>query len=403
MVPCWNQVYIKNFVPEKDREGTDHITDLLKHLEHEPALKIAETTEPCVFFYGVGRFKLTNLDENQINYIRNKKIHFFLYEPLTFFIKHKHNRFYYTEFPSNISVEKIMSEELESIESICQDYDVTGTVYVCDYNIDFLRHRYKNLEIYTYDMFIRAKHNPNLELRTIQVSYKNFNKKFWCGNKRYTLARHLSMAYVSNYEGNYSWNFNCDFELIRNNGCFSFEQLKFSENKIYTNLQNGIKNLNNSNFYLDTISEDKIKVESLEAMTMTPMYHPDNFAKNYWDKYLECFCPIINETRFFQPTSNFSEKTLHAFFLKRPFILVAPPGTLEYLKKLGFKTFESFWDESYDKEFDHTKRFVKIFKLIDYIESLTLQECKNIYNEMYETIEYNYQKVLKFYENKDLS
>lgn len=44
-----------------------------------------------------------------------------------------------------------------------------------------------------------------------------------------------------------------------------------------------------------------------------------------------------------------TEKTYKAIVSQRPFILFAPSGSLELLKKEGFKTFDSFIDESYDK------------------------------------------------------
>ena len=70
-----------------------------------------------------------------------------------------------------------------------------------------------------------------------------------------------------------------------------------------------------------------------------------------------------------------------------PIIVVAPPYTLEYLKTFGIKTFDKWWDESYDREENHYQRIKKIFNLIDYINSKSIEELKIMYNEMKEIIE----------------
>lgn len=394
----WNRAYTKNF----SEKNIDYISPILHSIEHEVTKKLLEETSPCVFYYGVGNFELNELTEEEKTYINGKDVHFFLYEPLTYYIHNKHNRGFYTEFPSNVSSDKIKSEELESIDDICKKHNLNGHVYTCDMHIDFLRKTYHNLKLFTYDIYIRAKHDPKTILRTIPVNYNNFTKKFWCGNKRYTLARHLVMSYLANYKGNYSWNYNCSLELLKQNGCFSFDQLIYSEPELYNRLVLGSEILNSTQLSLDTHWTEKFDVNELDGTINSPVFNPDNFERVFWDKYLECFCPIVNETRFFQPSSNFSEKTLHAMFLKRPFILVAPPKTLEYVKLLGFKTFDKFWDESYDNEQDHTKRMIKIFKLIEYIDSLSITELKELYQEMNDVIKYNFEHCVEFYKNNEV-
>jgi hypothetical protein len=73
----------------------------------------------------------------------------------------------------------------------------------------------------------------------------------------------------------------------------------------------------------------------------------------------------------------------------KPFIVVAPPKTVEYIKSLGFKTFGDFWDESYDDEYDHSERLAKIFKLIDGLNECSIDNLKNVYNRMLPILEHN--------------
>ena len=66
----------------------------------------------------------------------------------------------------------------------------------------------------------------------------------------------------------------------------------------------------------------------------------------------------------------------------KPFILVAPYGTLQYLKEFGFRTWDQWWDESYDLEPDPAKRLLKIFDIIDYIDSKSIEELRELYQQM---------------------
>jgi predicted transcriptional regulator len=67
---------------------------------------------------------------------------------------------------------------------------------------------------------------------------------------------------------------------------------------------------------------------------------------------------------------------------------------LEYLRTFGFKTFDKWWDESYDIETNHHKRIIKIFEVIDYINSKSIEELKKIYSEMAEILNHN-QEITK--------
>ena len=113
------------------------------------------------------------------------------------------------------------------------------------------------------------------------------------------------------------------------------------------------------------------------------------------DFYFESFIDIVNETRFGQPTANFSEKVFQSMQYMRPFIVVAPPKTLEYIRSLGFKTFNEFWDESYDEEKDHGERLAKLFALMDTLFAMSNDEQRNLYEKLVPILEHN----LSVYEN----
>jgi hypothetical protein len=98
---------------------------------------------------------------------------------------------------------------------------------------------------------------------------------------------------------------------------------------------------------------------------------------------------IIPETLFFTDCAYFTEKTMKSFLAKRPFVLVSSPGTLQTLKEMGFKTFDRWWDESYDSEKDHTKRMDIILDLVDKLDEMSKEEMILLLDDMREVLEHN--------------
>ena len=99
---------------------------------------------------------------------------------------------------------------------------------------------------------------------------------------------------------------------------------------------------------------------------------------------------IVTETIYFLPKLHLTEKTFKPIAVKRPFILVAAPGNLAYLKSYGFKTFDRWIDESYDQEQDHYVRIEKITAEIKRLCELSPDELRAMYEEMKPVLEYNY-------------
>ena len=118
------------------------------------------------------------------------------------------------------------------------------------------------------------------------------------------------------------------------------------------------------------------------------------FFPNHW--YKHAFCNIVTESSFYEedlpgttPTKIFfTEKIEKCFTAGQPFILVGNQSGLKYLKSIGFKTFDNWWDESYDEE-SNEMRMQKIKELISDISSWSLDKCYTIYKEMIPTLKHN--------------
>ena len=327
------------------------------------------------------------LDQRQLDALKNQTLYIFLYEPISFFVD-KFNRGFYSEFTSDIDLKMLKSYELDSIEIFAKKYNLNIVVCTCEYGIELLQPQYKHFKLVCFDAFIRRRQRqrPN-PIRHLFPDLSKINKAFWSGNWRYTLHRHIIMSYLTNFEGNYSWHFNANVDNIKNNEWFDVKKLP---QYIYEKIKIGSNKLLTTSYSID---HGVLQVEANELnRAYKPGDHPHTGDDNkLWESYDQSFCAVVTETRFAQPFANFSEKTLLAIRAQIPFIVVAPPKTLEYLRKFGFKTFDSWWDESYDQEQDHAKRMIKILNLIEHISSKPLEELIKIRKEMKYVLKHNYK------------
>ena len=99
---------------------------------------------------------------------------------------------------------------------------------------------------------------------------------------------------------------------------------------------------------------------------------------------------VPTETVYFGRRTHITEKTFKAIALEMPFVLVAPAGSLVYLREYGFQTFAGIFDESYDTETDDIKRIECVAKLLKDLDSLTVQERLEIHRACLPRVEHNY-------------
>ena len=117
------------------------------------------------------------------------------------------------------------------------------------------------------------------------------------------------------------------------------------------------------------------------------------------NEFYKSFVNIISETFFYQgihddfhlnkkPTF-ITEKTDKCFSAGQPFLMFSTPGYLKKLHELGFKTFDKWWDESYDSEENESIRLNMISNIIKDINSWSLEKCEKIYSEMIPILKHN--------------
>ncbi len=99
---------------------------------------------------------------------------------------------------------------------------------------------------------------------------------------------------------------------------------------------------------------------------------------------------VPTETVYFGRRTHLTEKTFKAIALQMPFVLVAPAGSLSYLREYGFRTFAHVFDESYDEETDDILRLEKIMRVLKQLDDLSVAERQKIHQACVATVEHNF-------------
>lgn len=99
---------------------------------------------------------------------------------------------------------------------------------------------------------------------------------------------------------------------------------------------------------------------------------------------------VVTETVYFGQRLHLTEKTLKAIALEMPFVLVAPAGSLAYLREYGFKTFAHIFDESYDTETDDLLRLERVTKLLKDLDNMSATERAELHRACLPVVEHNY-------------
>lgn len=325
-------------------------------------------------------------------------VHIYLYEPLCSYEINSTRKNFYSEFHSDVDVNNLRADELDSIYNYAKRNNMYVTVHTGDYNSDKCYPYYNDhMRLVCDDLFLTACGNVHNLDESINL---NFNKKFISLNWRFTKHRQFISTYLAGKEGYLSWYHNID--SLDEDVPFDLTEWKHKHNTLYQQLCNGCELINSHGPYTIDVESNVLvsnsmwpTTEKYSAGVSPALYNKEqNTLEQY---YRDIFVDIVTESRYAQPTANFSEKVLQAIQYQKPFILVAPPYTLEYLKSYGFKTFNEFWDESYDSELDHGERLAKILYVIDDILNKPIEELRLMYEQMLPVVKYN----LELFKNID--
>jgi hypothetical protein len=130
------------------------------------------------------------------------------------------------------------------------------------------------------------------------------------------------------------------------------------------------------------------------------------------DVYKTTWVSLITESSYFDYEHSvfISEKTFKPIACMQPFIIVGSKHTLKYLRKLGYRTFDGYIDESYD-DLEDQERFLAVISALEKIRQI--EDKVSWIESMREILEHNhrlflsigtthsieYQEITKYYAN----
>ena len=119
-----------------------------------------------------------------------------------------------------------------------------------------------------------------------------------------------------------------------------------------------------------------------------PIYDGQADMSEYYRQTLVSVC---TETSFHTNIMALTEKCIKPIKYKHPFILVASQGTLARIKEFGYKTFDKWWDESYDDMIDHRERMDAIVEICKDIATWDDAKVLEFRKDVAEILDHNYK------------
>lgn len=133
---------------------------------------------------------------------------------------------------------------------------------------------------------------------------------------------------------------------------------------------------------------------SFDNLQLEDMYDPDktgrlNLVRESWKYHIDIVFETFTVGDVFCPT----EKIVRSLITEKPFFVYAAPNFLNQLKQLGFKTFDTLWDESYD-EHQLRLRYDQMLKQVRHLATIPQAEFEKLMSQAREITAHNKQ-VLK--------
>jgi hypothetical protein len=116
----------------------------------------------------------------------------------------------------------------------------------------------------------------------------------------------------------------------------------------------------------------------------------DSHKIDMWKSADQSLLHVVTETVYAGRKQHLTEKTFKPIVMQQPFIIVSCQGSLEYLRRYGFRTFNDIWNEDYD-HCDDAVRIMKIGKLLHDIDSQSHKEKQDLQRHLAPIVEHNFR------------
>lgn len=313
-----------------------------------------------------------------LNRIRNKEVYVVLDNGLEPFLKSADGIYYNIVLPGKIPASQIIF--MSSVPTMHEHVKNLAEKFNQDQiNVEWW-------SMFEYQLWDVIQHQITKPIDTLSI--KDYKKKYINFNRRWRLHRPVLLTLLY------------DCNLI-DHGYISFGKSDFDQDT----WDNRWAEMHR--YYFDSPTMLEIFKRNITIKELPLMYLDTNdLVTNRAEQtrstdayYLDTYFSIVNETTFhtkpgYDGVPFLSEKIFKCIAMKHPFVMVSVPNSLQYLKKLGYKTFESIIDESYDSIVKDDERMFAIVKEVQRLCNLKDQELQTFLIEAQKICNYNYH-VLK--------
>jgi hypothetical protein len=267
------------------------------------------------------------------------------------------------------------SEEFEELKIIKHIINKTKIKNYKIFSCEVVNKKIFGFDIEYADLYLTnfIKRTKNYEL----LNKKNLDYKISCLNNRSDIHReYISVLLCKKEDVFLTMNEKMPLDNLIDINVFNINHL----DNILINLF-----LTNSKYFNDNSSK------FLDPLSATQSFLNSTIQNNDFTYQIiqNSFLNIITETCYSSNYVYISEKTIKPIICKRPFLMLGTPGSILHLKNLGFKTFNRWWDESYDLELNHAKRLQKVYYIAEEILNKSMLELEIILDEMSEVLNHN--------------
>lgn len=304
------------------------------------------------------------------------------------------------------------------------NYDIGFKCVSEKYLEDVRNGKCKILLFLTYEGYSGSKGNDDFEIIEKWRKESNlppFSVYYACGNllcKEIVRNKelHINVEPILDFEAwnRFSYNKIVEYDPIDNRNLFLMynrnprpHRVRFLIELLKNNIFNrgfvslGDVNMYNPEIYL-TPEEDKNHFNFLKDNSPIHIESAPNLNYNLacnitTEDYDKTFISVISETLTYEDTLFISEKTWKPIMVGHPFIILGNKGTLKFLKSIGYRTFDKWFNEDYDDDNDETIRINKIVKILTDHSQKTKEELLSIREGMKEVCKHNQQNFLRLY------
>jgi hypothetical protein len=140
------------------------------------------------------------------------------------------------------------------------------------------------------------------------------------------------------------------------------------------------------------VNIDRLVIDNYQLPGSASANIPRNIDTHVLNTHVnvDAFWHIVTETVFYYPKLHLTEKIFKPIVSKQPFMLLAAPGNLAYLKSYGFKTFDSVIDESYDAIEDNDLRTEAVVKQLQWYCNLSDSEKTDVMRRIEPIVLHNF-------------